>query len=85
MDDYYGIKCSLIDFLNFGSGLRQVNLEEVTKDSLTQKLKEAFPQVVIQYLGIQSDPKGICLTYTVINTNIEDTVNLDLQNAPTWV
>ena len=79
---------------NFGSGLRGVIFEQVTEDTsaVIEDLirgggEQFFPQVLIESLDIELNPNNgiinIYLTYTVINTNIEDTLqlNLNLQNA----
>ena len=79
---------------NFGSGLRGVIFEQVTEDTsaVIEDLirgggEQFFPQVLIESLDIELNPNNgiinIYLTYTVINTNIEDALqlNLNLQNA----
>ena len=78
----------------FGSGLRGVIFEQVTEDTsaviedlIRGGVEQFFPQVLIESLDIELSPNdgiiNIYLTYTVINTNIEDTLqlNLNLQNA----
>ena len=79
---------------NFGSGLREILFEQLTADTTTTindlikgGVEEFFPQVVIQNLDITLDENNqtinIYLKYTIINTNIEDELqlNLNLQNA----
>jgi len=79
---------------NFGSGLREVIFEQVTEDTssviedlIRGGVEQFFPQVLIESLDIELSPNdgiiNIYLTYTVINTNIEDALqlNLNLQNA----
>ena len=79
---------------SFGSGLREILFEQLTGDTtaiindlIKGGIEEFFPQVVIEDLNITLDEFNqtinIYLTYTIINTNIEDELqlNLNLQNA----
>ena len=79
---------------SFGSGLREVLFEQLTGDTtaiindlIKGGIEEFFPQVVIEDLNITLDEFNqtinIYLKYTIINTNIEDELqlNLNLQNA----
>ena len=79
---------------NFGSGLREILFEQLTGDTtaiindlIKGGIEEFFPQVVIEDLNITLDEFNqtinIYLKYTIINTNIEDELqlNLNLQNA----
>jgi len=78
----------------FGSGLRGVIFEQVTEDTsaviedlIRGGIEAFFPQVIIESLDIVLTPNtgtiNIYLKYTIINTNIEDELqlNLNLQNA----
>tara|TARA_R110000851_G_scaffold149860_2_gene290574 strand:+ start:8476 stop:8901 length:426 start_codon:yes stop_codon:yes gene_type:complete len=79
---------------NFGSGLREIIFEQVTEDTsaviedlIRGGVEQFFPQVVIESLNIELNSNNatinIYLKYTIINTNIEDELqlNLNLQNA----
>jgi phage baseplate assembly protein W len=79
---------------SFGSGLREILFEQLTADTtaiindlIKGGIEEFFPQVVIEDLNITLDEFNqtinIYLKYTIINTNIEDELqlNLNLQNA----
>ena len=79
---------------SFGSGLREILFEQLTGDTtaiindlIKGGIEEFFPQVVIEDLNITLDEFNqtinIYLKYTIINTNIEDELqlNLNLQNA----
>ena len=79
---------------NFGSGLREILFEQLTGDTtaiindlIKGGIEEFFPQVVIEDLNITLDEFNqtidIYLKYTIINTNIEDALqlNLNLQNV----
>ena len=79
---------------SFGSGLREILFEQLTGDTtaiindlIKGGIEEFFPQVVIEDLNITLDEFNqtinIYLTYTIINTNIEDAIqlNLNLQNG----
>ena len=72
----------------FGGGLRDFIFEQIADDNLdsleetiTTQLQEFFPNVVIGDLEIlrQEDLNTITvsLTYSVINTNISDTLEID--------
>tara|TARA_R110002051_G_scaffold27652_1_gene66290 strand:+ start:786 stop:1205 length:420 start_codon:yes stop_codon:yes gene_type:complete len=79
---------------NFGSGLREILFEQLTGDTISviddlikNGVEQFFPQVIIETLNIEPDEHNqtinIYLKYTIINTNIEDALqlNLNLQNA----
>ena len=79
---------------SFGSGLREILFEQLTGDTtaiindlIKGGIEEFFPQVVIEDLNITLDEFNqtinIYLKYTIINTNIEDAIqlNLNLQNG----
>jgi phage baseplate assembly protein W len=79
---------------SFGSGLREILFEQLTADTtaiindlIKGGIEEFFPQVVIEDLNITLDEFNqtinIYLKYTIINTNIEDELqlNLNLQNV----
>ena len=79
---------------SFGSGLREILFEQLTGDTtaiindlIKGGIEEFFPQVVIEDLNITlgefNQTINIYLKYTIINTNIEDELqlNLNLQNA----
>ena len=79
---------------SFGSGLREILFEQLTGDTtaiindlIKGGIEEFFPQVVIEDLNITLDEFNqtidIYLKYTIINTNIEDALqlNLNLQNG----
>ena len=79
---------------SIGSGLREILFEQLTGDTtaiindlIKGGIEEFFPQVVIEDLNITLDEFNqtinIYLKYTIINTNIEDELqlNLNLQNA----
>jgi phage baseplate assembly protein W len=72
----------------FGGGLRAFIFEQITTDNLdfleeriSNDLKDFFPNVVVGNLEIlrQEDTNTITvsLTYSVINTNISDTLEID--------
>ena len=78
----------------FGSGLRGIIFEQVTEDTSAKiedlikgGIAQFFPQVIIESLDIELSPNSgtinIYLKYTIINTNIEDVLqlNLNLQDA----
>ena len=78
----------------FGSGLREILFEQLTEetigvidDLIKNGVAQFFPQVIIESLNIEPDEYNqtinIYLKYTIINTNIEDALqlNLNLQNA----
>jgi len=79
---------------NFGSGLREILFEQLTEDTtatieniIIGGVESFFPQVVIESLNTTLDEYNqtinIYLKYTIINTNIEDAIqlNLNLQNG----
>jgi|TARA_R110001599_G_scaffold401_2_gene1780 hypothetical protein len=78
----------------FGSGLRGILFEQANEDTSARiedlirgGVSQFFPQVVIESLDIELDPNNatinIYLKYSIINTNIEDVLqlNLNLQDA----
>ena len=79
---------------NFGSGLREILFEQLTEDTIGSiddlikiGVEQFFPQVLIETLNIEPNEFNqtidIYLKYTIINTNIEDALqlNLNLQNV----
>ena len=79
---------------SFGSGLREILFEQLTGDTtaiindlIKGGIEEFFPQVIIETLNIEPNEFNqtidIYLKYTIINTNIEDALqlNLNLQNV----
>jgi phage baseplate assembly protein W len=78
-------------FLNpsFGGGLRAFIFEQITTDELedlrediNEKLFLYFPNILIEDLIISGDPDinqvNVSLTYSVINTNITDNIEIEL-------
>ena len=79
---------------SFGSGLREILFEQLTEDTIGSiddlikiGVEQFFPQVLIETLNIEPNEFNqtidIYLKYTIINTNIEDALqlNLNLQNV----
>tara|TARA_Y100001958_G_C20888804_1_gene315871 strand:- start:155 stop:577 length:423 start_codon:yes stop_codon:yes gene_type:complete len=76
----------------FGSGLRELLFEPIT-DDLNTAVKELivdgvtqfFPNVVINSLGVKQSPEesiiNIILNYSVINTNIQDEIQINVNNG----
>ena len=77
-----------------GVGIRGIIFEQVTEDTsakiedlISGGIAQFFPQVIIESLDIELSPNdgtiNIYLKYTIINTNIEDVLqlNLNLQDA----
>ena len=76
----------------FGSGLRELLFEPIT-DDLNTAVKELivdgvtqfFPNVVINDLNVQFEEDKstiiINLNYSVINTNIQDTIQININNG----
>jgi phage baseplate assembly protein W len=78
-------------FLNpsFGGGLRAFIFEQITTDELedlrediNEKLFLYFPNILIEDLIVSGDPDinqvNVSLTYSVINTNITDNIEIEL-------
>lgn len=74
---------------SFGGGLRAFIFEQITRDNLdflretlNTKLTNLFPSITIQDLVVSGDPDNnqvnVTLTYSVINTNITDTLEIEL-------
>lgn len=72
----------------FGGGLRRFIFEQISKDNLgflkedvETKLKEEFPNILVQQLDVLSNPDQnqvtVQFSYSVENTNIEDEVTLN--------
>lgn len=72
----------------FGGGLRQFIFSQISegnldflKDDINEKIKTEFPLVEVQELNVISNPDNNEVTvqvyYNVINTSIEDTLNLN--------
>ena len=72
----------------FGGGLRQFIFSQINGDNLdflkediNEKIKTEFPLVEVQELNVISNPDNNEVTvqvyYNVINTSIEDTLNLN--------
>ena len=72
----------------FGGGLRQFIFSQINgdnldflKDDVNEKIKTEFPLVEVQELNVISNPDNNEVTvqvyYNVINTSIEDTLNLN--------
>lgn len=76
----------------FGSGIRDVIFEQVTDERIDQienliygGVDQYFPQVRIDDLQIDLSPETqtitIYLKYAVINTNIEDEIQINMNNG----
>jgi phage baseplate assembly protein W len=74
---------------SFGGGLRAFIFEQITRDNLdflretlNTKLTSLFPSITIQDLVVSGNPDNnqvnVTLTYSVINTNITDTLEIEL-------
>ena len=72
----------------FGGGLRQFIFSQINgdnldflKDDVNEKIKTEFPLVEVQELNVISNPDNnevtVQIYYNVINTAIEDTLNLN--------
>ena len=72
----------------FGGGLRQFIFSQINEDNLdflkedvNEKIKTEFPLVNVQELNVTSNPDNnevtVQIYYNVINTAIEDTLNLN--------
>ena len=77
---------------NFGSGIRDVIFEQITDERIDQienliygGVELYFPQVQIKDLTINLSPESqtitIYLKYSVINTNIEDELQININNG----
>jgi len=76
----------------FGSGIRDVIFEPMTDDRIDQiesliygGVEQYFPQVVIGSLTVDLSPNNnaiaIYLKYSVVNTNIEDELQINMNNG----
>jgi hypothetical protein len=76
----------------FGAGLRSSLFEQITSDSLdelemsiTSKIESNFPNVVISRLSVSGDPSTLAITinfsYTLRNTNENDSIIIKIENA----
>lgn len=76
----------------FGSGIRGVIFEQVTDETIDQienliygGVENYFPQVQINNLTVELEPNSktitIYLNYSVINTNIEDELQININNG----
>ncbi len=72
----------------FGGGLRDFIFEQITTDNLDflneeieEKIQQFFPNINIDNLNILSQPDNntitVSLSYSIKNTNINDTVEID--------
>jgi phage baseplate assembly protein W len=77
---------------NFGAGLRSYLFEQITNDSLDSleasirsKIEDNFPTVSIETLTVTEDPNyssiNIRFSYTLINSNENDSVIITIQNS----
>jgi phage baseplate assembly protein W len=77
---------------SFGSGIRDVIFEQITDERIDQienliygGVELYFPQVQIKDLTINLSPESqtitIYLKYSVINTNIEDELQININNG----
>jgi len=77
---------------SFGSGVRELLFQPITDDIIDQVdnlirggVENYFPTVDIQDLEVTLQPNGhsfnIYLSYTIINTNIEDEVQITFNNG----
>ncbi len=76
----------------FGSGLRELLFEPITGDLnaairelIVDGVSQFFPNVIINSLGVQQNPEQstitIILNYSVINTNIQDEIQINVNNG----
>tara|TARA_B100000282_G_scaffold280342_1_gene241387 strand:- start:334 stop:756 length:423 start_codon:yes stop_codon:yes gene_type:complete len=76
----------------FGAGLRELIFNPISselssdiKDLITGGVSEFFPNVVINDLNVQFEENKstiiINLNYSVINTNIQDTIQININNG----
>ena len=76
----------------FGAGLRELIFNPISselssdiKDLITGGVSEFFPNVVINDLNVQFEEDKstiiINLNYSVINTNIQDTIQININNG----
>ena len=77
---------------SFGSGLREVLFQPLSQDTIDQVeeliaggVESFFPQVIINNLDVQVEQEtstlSITLGYSVINTNIEDQLQINVNNG----
>lgn len=71
----------------FGGGIRSYIFEQITNETtdflfedVSNKIQEYFPNIQIQTLNIDQQPESnqivINFTYKVLNTNIQDEINI---------
>lgn len=76
---------------NFGAGLRRRLFEQISQDtleeiklSLTTQVENYFPNIRVSDLTVEGSPSTntvrILFSYSILNTNEEDTVIVDVQN-----
>jgi|TARA_Y100000114_G_scaffold148858_1_gene162387 phage baseplate assembly protein W len=76
----------------FGSGLREILFQPLSQDTIDQVeeliaggVESFFPQVIINNLDVQIEQEtstlSITLGYSVINTNIEDQLQINVNNG----
>ena len=76
----------------FGSGLREILFQPLSQDTIDQVeeliaggVESFFPQVIINNLDVQIEQEtstlSITLGYSVINTNIEDELQINVNNG----
>ena len=76
----------------FGSGLREILFQPLSQDTIDQVeeliaggVESFFPQVIINNLDVQVEQEtstlSITLGYSVINTNIEDQLQINVNNG----
>jgi len=77
----------------FGGGLRAFIFEQITLDNLTflreninEKLQLYFSNIIVENLTVTGDNDNnqinVILKYSVLNTNITDTLEIDINNEP---
>ena len=77
---------------SFGAGIREQLFEQITQgttqnieDIIKFGLQDYFPQVRIDQLNISSSPDQnliqIHFSYTILNTNIQDQIAINLKNG----
>lgn len=76
---------------NFGAGLRRRLFEQISQNtleeiklSLTTQVENYFPNIRVSDLTVEGSPSTntvrILFSYSILNTNEEDTVIVDVQN-----
>ena len=77
---------------SFGSGVRELLFQPITEDIVDQidnlirgGVETYFPTVQINELSVSLEPKShtftVYLNYSIINTNIEDELQINLNNG----